>query len=264
MWSTLIHVRSNSHQDCCKCGCVGIGSHAYCASVWQWLLSPKLLSLESGCWLCIWVPHTLIVLAVILTIAGLIDLPTCVLYVAERVYSAWQPGLRAATLKGTAIWTLGKWFVCTTCSWTQVDAQEPWRARSVCKFDWHDRDGRRHNTASSNFVWLSWHHSRNCQLSWCVAVAWFVEADQTACQFCTQSIKYEGKVTAANEVQSLYPNTSCENPPSHSSCSFPSAAGRCLSACVLDGQHGHPRQAKEFIILLSLWIILAHFDSKAR
>jgi hypothetical protein len=77
------------------------------------------------------------------------------------------------------------------------------------------------------------------------------------------SNKYEGKVTAAHEVQSLHPNT-CENPPRHSSCSFPSAAGGCLSACVLDGQHGHPRQAKEFIILRSLWIILAHFDCEAQ
>ena len=154
-----------------------------------------------------------------------------------------------------------EWVVCTTCSWTQSDLQ-PWRARLLCKFDWR-RDGRRHNTGSSNFMWLSQHHSRNCQLFWCVAVAWFVEADQAACQFCTQSIKYEGKVTAAYEVQSLYPNT-CKNPPRYSSCSFPSAAGQCLSACVLDGQHGHPCQAKEFIMSLSfLWIILAYFDSKA-
>ncbi len=66
------------------------------------------MSLESG-WLCISVPVTCIVLAVIFIIAGLIDLPTYMPYsTAERVYSNWQPGFHAATLKGTAIWTLGE------------------------------------------------------------------------------------------------------------------------------------------------------------
>lgn len=66
---------------------------------------------------------TLRVLAVILIIAGLIQLPN-VLYYAGSVYSNWQPGLRAATLKGTAICTLGEWVVCTTCAWTQFDSFE--------------------------------------------------------------------------------------------------------------------------------------------
>jgi hypothetical protein len=66
---------------------------------------------------------TLRVLAVILIIAGLIHLPN-LLYYAGSVYSNWQPGLRAATLKGTAICTLGEWVVCTTCKWSQYNTFE--------------------------------------------------------------------------------------------------------------------------------------------
>ena len=69
---------------------------------------PQIIEFGIGCWLCISVPGTIIVLMVILIIAGLIDLPTNVLYSAERVNSNWQPRLRAATLKDTAIWTWAK------------------------------------------------------------------------------------------------------------------------------------------------------------
>ena len=66
---------------------------------------------------------TLRVLAVILVIAGLIQLPN-LLYFAGKVYSDGQPGILSSTLTGTAICTSGEWVVCTTCAWSAFDNPE--------------------------------------------------------------------------------------------------------------------------------------------
>lgn len=66
---------------------------------------------------------TLRVLAAILIVAGLIHLPN-LLYYSGSAYSDGQPGLRSATLAGSAVCTVGEWVVCTTCKWYDYDNLE--------------------------------------------------------------------------------------------------------------------------------------------